>query len=60
MTPAEHLDTAERYLEWAQQHTLQGKQDMAAQEIGIAQTHALIARAVEAGVPHVVKAPAAS
>lgn len=57
MTPAEHIAEAEQALDEARAHNDQGTDWMATYELLRGTVHALIAIAVESGVPHSTGAP---
>lgn len=52
MTPQEHLDTAERYLARAEPENLEPMMGFRYSMALIALTHAVMAIAIETGVPH--------
>lgn len=58
MTPAEHITAAEQALADAQNWTDQGVEEYARTELQKGMLHALIAIAVEGGVPHATVPPA--
>lgn len=52
MTPAEHIAEAERLLKRADHQSVAGLPNVQGHLLRLAQVHALIALAVESGVPH--------
>lgn len=60
MTPAEHLEAAEKAIATSQTQTSPMMPEERQRHVLTAIAHALIANAVEGGVPHGVLAPPAS
>lgn len=59
MTPAEHISRAEELAHDAELHIQDGFAETAQSEVLLAVAHALIALAVEQGVPHSTTTPPA-